>query len=133
MEGTILNLGYGFARMRCLGLKPSEIRATGGGARSRLWLQIVADAFKTPVVTLAEQEAAAFGAALQSIWSYEREKSGKADIASVVERRVKLGKVTFEPQKKNFSLYDELQQRFNSLWKTLAKEFKAHQVFLCRP
>ena len=133
MEGTILNLGYGFARMRRLGLKPSEIRATGGGARSRLWLQTVADVFKTPVVTLAEQEAAAFGAALQSIWSYEREKSGKTDIASVVGRRVKLGKVTIEPQKKNFCLYDELQQRFNSLWKTLAKEFKAHQVFLCRP
>jgi len=43
MEGTILNLGYGFSRMRSLGLKPSEIRATGGGAKSRLWLQIVAD------------------------------------------------------------------------------------------
>ncbi|MDH7511718.1 MAG: xylulokinase [Clostridiales bacterium] len=128
IEGTILNLGYGFARMQRLGLKPSEIRATGGGARSRLWLQIVADVFKVPVVTLAEQEAAAFGAALQSIWSYERERGGKTDIASVVERRVKLGKATIEPQKKNSSLYDDLQERFNSLWKTLASEFEAHRT-----
>ncbi len=127
MEGTVLNLGYGFSRMRSLGLKPSEIRATGGGARSRLWLQIVADVFKTPVVTLAEQEAAAFGAALQSVWSYERERGGNTDIASVVGRRVKLGKLTIEPQKKNYSLYDELQGRFNSLWKTLAGEFEAHR------
>jgi xylulokinase len=128
MEGTILNLGYGFAGMRSLGLRPSEIRATGGGASSRLWLQIVADVFKTPVVTLAEQEAAAFGAALQSIWSYERDRGHKIDIASVAERRVKRGKMTIEPQKKNFSLYDDLQGRFNSLWKTLTGEFKAHQA-----
>ena len=128
LEGTILNLGYGFARMRQLGLKPSEIRATGGGARSSLWLQIVADVFKVPVVTLAEQEAAAFGAALQSIWSYERERDGQIDIASVVDRRIKLGKLTIEPQKKNLSLYDDLQGRFNSLWKTLASEFEAHRT-----
>ncbi len=128
MEGTILNLGYGFGRMRRLGLRPSEIRATGGGARSRLWLQIVADVFKVPVVTLAEQEAAALGAALQSIWSYERERGGQADIASIVERTVKLGNVTIEPRKKNISLYDDLHERFNSLWKTLSREFEAHQA-----
>ncbi len=46
IEGTVFNLGYGFARMRDLGLRPAEIRATGGGAKSRLWLQIVADVFR---------------------------------------------------------------------------------------
>lgn len=127
MEGTILNLGYGFARMRQLGLKPSEIRATGGGARSRLWLQIVADIFKTPVVTLTEEEAAAYGAALQSIWSYEREKGRPTDVASLVNAMVKSGKTVVEPQEKNFSLYDDLQGRFNSLWKTLVSEFEAHR------
>ncbi len=130
IEGTILNLGYGFARMRQLGLQPSEIRATGGGSRSRLWLQVVADIFRTPVVTLAEQEAAAFGAALQSIWAYEREKGQKSDIASIVLSRVKLGKLTIKPQKKNASLYEDLQARFNSLWKTLAAEFKAHRSLI---
>ncbi|MGQ9672207.1 MAG: xylulokinase [Candidatus Aminicenantales bacterium] len=128
LEGTVLNLGYGFARMRQLGLEPSEIRATGGGARSRLWLQIVADIFKTPVVTLAEQEAAAFGAALQSVWSYERERGNRIDIASIVRPRVKPGRVTVEPQKKNFALYEDLQVRFNSLWKTLTGEFRAHRT-----
>ena len=125
MEGTILNLGYGFSRMRSLGLKPAEIRATGGGAKSRLWLQIVADMFKTPVVTLAEQEAAAYGAALQSIWAYEKEKGQGAGIADIVAERVKTAKTTVEPQKKNFSVYDSLQERFNSLWKTLEAQFRA--------
>jgi len=127
MEGTILNLGYGFSRMRSLGLRPSEIRATGGGAKSRLWLQIVADILKTPVVTLAEQEAAAFGAALQSVWTYEREKGGSVAIADIVRERVKTARTRFEPEKKNSALYESLQERFNSLWRTLEEKFKAHR------
>jgi xylulokinase len=127
MEGTILNLGYGFSRMRSLGLKPSEIRATGGGAKSRLWLQIVADVFKTPVVTLAEQEAAAFGAALQSIWAYENQKGQSVGMADIVGEKVKTAKTTVEPVMKNLALYDSLQERFNSLWKTLVEEFKAQR------
>jgi xylulokinase len=124
MEGTILNLGYGFARMRALGLEPSEIRATGGGAKSRIWLQIAADIFQTPVAVPAESEAAAFGAALQAIWSYEREKNGESDIAALTARTVRLGKTTIKPRKAFAGLYGELQERFNRLWKTLAPEFR---------
>jgi xylulokinase len=127
MEGTILNLGYGFSRMRSLGLRPSEIRATGGGAKSRLWLQIVADVLGTPVVTLAEQEAAAYGAALQSIWAYEKEKNRSAAIADIVQERVKTARTAVEPKKKDSTLYASLQERFNSLWRTLLEEFKAHR------
>ncbi len=129
MEGTVLNLGYGFGRMRSLGLAPSEIRATGGGARSGLWLQIVADVFKTPVVTLSEQEAAAYGAALQSIWSYHLDKGREMSIKDLAKEMVKKGDLTYEPQPKNFPAYDALQARFNSLWRTLEPEFKAHKKF----
>jgi xylulokinase len=127
MEGTILNLGYGFARMRSLGLRPSEIRATGGGAKSKLWLQIVADVFQTPVITLREREAAAYGAALQSLWSYYQEKGKKITIEEIAHERVKKEKLSVEPERENFLVYDSLQERFNSLWKTLLEEFKVHK------
>jgi xylulokinase len=127
MEGTILNLGYGFARMRALGLRPSEVRATGGAANSLVWLQIAADIFKVPMVTLAEPEAAAYGAAIQSIWSYEREHGRKAEIADIVAERVKKKRLVVEPQPKNFAAYDALQERFNSLWQALIKEFERHK------
>jgi len=129
LEGTIFNLGYGFARMRSLGLSPTEIRATGGGARSQLWLQIVADIFKTPVTTLGEQEAAAYGAALQSMWSFTLERGNETNMLEIASKLVKRGDFSVEPQPKNFSLYDELQARFNSLWKTLEQEFKGHKKY----
>ncbi len=43
---------------------PDEIRASGGGAQSRLWLQIIADTLGLPVRVVGTPEAAAHGAAL---------------------------------------------------------------------
>jgi xylulokinase len=132
MEGTVFNLGYGFARMRELGLAPTQIRATGGGSKSRLWLQIAADVFKTPVVTLGEQEAAAYGAAIQAIWNYENANGRDVRIEDLAGRMVLTETPVVEPQPENFGLYDEMQGRFNSLWKTLGPEFSAHRKLLDR-
>jgi xylulokinase len=127
IEGTVLNLGYGFARLKSLGLRPTEVRATGGGANSRLWLQVLADVFKTPVVRPVETESAAYGAALQSIWNCERENGRASEVAGIVAERVRLQRSLVEPEPRRFAVYDALQDRFNSLWRSLAGEFKAHQ------
>ncbi|MBU4494503.1 MAG: xylulokinase [Acidobacteria bacterium] len=123
MEGTILNLGYGFNRMRSMGLHPTEIRATGGGANSRTWLQITADIFQTSVVTLKEGEAAAFGAAIQSIWNWYHTNGETIDISDLTDRCVKLNPKRIEPDPGTESLYVKLQDRFNALWQTLKPEF----------
>jgi len=127
MEGPILNLNYGFQRMKTLGLRPTEIRATGGGAKSRLWLQIVADIFQTPVVIPEEKEGAAFGAALQSIWNFYLAQGQKTKIEELTSEMVKLSRHPIEPNPKSFPIYVQLQQRLNSLWQTLKQEFTAHQ------
>jgi xylulokinase len=119
MEGTILNLGYGFSLMKNLGLNPSELRATGGAAKNRLWLQIVADVLKTTVVIPREKEAAAFGAAVQSIWNYWGEKGRPAKIADLTASMVREKEQMIEPEAKNFDVYDAAQKTFNSLWKKL--------------
>jgi sugar (pentulose or hexulose) kinase len=127
MEGAVLNLGYGFGRMRQLGLKPAEVRATGGGAQSRVWLQIVADVFATPVVTLKETEAAAYGAALQSVWNWRLAAGEKADISEIAAKWVAKGRLAAEPDPKNTARYAELQSRFNDLWQRLVPDFQARR------
>jgi len=47
-----------------MGVAISEIRLSGGGARSRLWRQICADVFNHPVCTINASEGPAFGVAL---------------------------------------------------------------------
>jgi xylulokinase len=68
LEGVTAGLRYGLGCLQKQGLKPREIRLTGGAARSPVWRQIIADAFGVPVVKISEDECAALGAALQAAW-----------------------------------------------------------------
>src|SRR6266581_3039587 len=52
MEGVTLGMNYGLRRLAELGVRPTQIRATGGGAKSKVWRQIMADIFNAEVVTL---------------------------------------------------------------------------------
>ena len=72
MEGVTLNMNYGLRRLTALGIKPREIRVTGGGARSTVWRQLMADIFGVPVVAMVEDEGAALGGALQAAWCVAR-------------------------------------------------------------
>ncbi len=64
MEGVAMGLRDSLELIRGIGLPVTEIRASGGGARSLLWRQILADLFQTDVATVSTTEGAAFGAAL---------------------------------------------------------------------
>lgn len=64
MEGVLFSLLDGIEIMRGLGVRPTEIRAIGGGATSRLWLQLQADVFGAPIHRLSIEEGAAYGAGL---------------------------------------------------------------------
>jgi D-xylulose kinase len=75
MEGVTLGLAYGLHGMRKLGITPTEIRLTGGGGKSAIWREICADVFGCRVVTLAESEGAALGAAIQALAAVETKKS----------------------------------------------------------
>ena len=124
LEGTVLNLGWGSTRLRSLGLNLSEIRATGGGARSRSWLQISADILQTPVVRLTENEAAAFGAAIQSLWTYFNSTGQRVAIDDMTRDMVKAAGPSIDPDPETRLLYRELQDRFDSLRSTLTPEFE---------
>lgn len=64
LEGVAFGLRDGLEVMRASGASvPREFRASGGGTRSQLWRQIVADVLNVPVVTVGTSEGAAFGAA----------------------------------------------------------------------
>src|SRR5207253_9612662 len=58
MEGVTLGMSYGLRRLAELGVKPAQSRATGGGAKSKVWRQLMADVFDTEVVTVKVAEGA---------------------------------------------------------------------------
>ncbi len=64
LEGLTYELRRNLDLLRASGVRIDVLRAIGGGARSRLWLQLKADITGIPVVTPRVTEAAALGAAL---------------------------------------------------------------------
>jgi xylulokinase len=65
MEGVSLDLGLILNHFRSLGLAPEEMRLVGGGGKSPIWRQTLADVFATDVlISNIGQEAAALGAAM---------------------------------------------------------------------
>ncbi len=64
LEGVTYGLRDSLELMRDLGLTIEQVRASGGGARSPLWRQMLADVFESEIVTVNVTEGAAYGAAL---------------------------------------------------------------------
>jgi xylulokinase len=64
LEGVAYGLRDSLELLLGLGVQPEAGRASGGGARSRLWLGIVASVLGLPLELTAVEEGAAFGAAL---------------------------------------------------------------------
>ncbi|WP_299597289.1 xylulokinase [uncultured Microbulbifer sp.] len=69
MEGATFTLRRGLDALNRAGQQFTAIRLTGGGAKSPHWRQMIADVFNLPVEVPAQQEGAAFGAAMQALWS----------------------------------------------------------------
>jgi xylulokinase len=64
LEGVAYGLRDSFELLRGLGVQVETARVSGGGARSELWLRIVASVLGVPLERTMVEEGAAFGAAL---------------------------------------------------------------------
>lgn len=64
MEGVAFSLRDSLEIMVSLGTSPAEIRATGGGAKSTFWRQLLANVLGRPIVRTVADEGPAYGAAL---------------------------------------------------------------------
>jgi xylulokinase len=125
MEGVTMGLNYGFNRLRGLGMNPTEVRLTGGAARNRTWRRIAADVFDVEVACISVEEGAAYGAALQSLWTCLRLGGEKTSISEITDTFVKLDEESrVRPNPENTDLYRGLQKLQDHLSLDLRKTFE---------
>ncbi|HEX4120826.1 MAG TPA: xylulokinase [Verrucomicrobiae bacterium] len=130
MEGVTLGMNYGLRRLCELGVKPRQIRATGGGSRSKLWRQIMADVFDAEIVTIKVSEGAAYGAALQALWCWRLHRGERLKIHDITSQFVRLNKAeSARPSKAASSLYREAQAIQDELSLALRAVFTRHRRF----
>lgn len=122
MEGATLGLRYGLDVLRRQGVVASEIRLVGGGAKSRIWRQIVADAFGCPVVCPASSEAGAMGGVLQSLWCWLKLRREPVAISDLTDAHVVLDERTRTlPDTRRTAQYDEAYGRYLAFNAAMAK------------
>ena len=132
-EGVTMGMNYGLRRLKELGVKPKQIRATGGGAKSKTWRQIMADVFDAEVVTLKVSEGAAYGAALQALWCWRREQGEKISIKEITDRFIEVNQNEIaQPDQKNVETYRELQELQDEMSASLREVFVRHRQFISR-
>jgi xylulokinase len=119
LEGVTYGLRDSLELMRALGLSIEQVRASGGGARSPLWRQMLADIFDTHIVTVKVAEGAAYGAALLAgVGAGVYENVAKAcDTAVQLTGRTVPGSAV--------SVYADFYPRYQALYPALAPEFEA--------
>jgi xylulokinase len=114
MEGATLALASGVEKMKRLELSIETVRVAGGGAKSRLWRQVLADCLDVPVVGLAEEESAAFGAALQAFWIWRRAAGDHPTADDVANEYVKTDGHVVEPNPRAVPVYRDARARLES-------------------
>ena len=129
MEGATMGMNYGLRRLAALGVKAREIRVTGGGAKSPVWRQLMADIFGVPVVAMVEDEGAALGGALQAAWCVARRSDRRAKLVDFTAGCVALNEATrCVPDKANVARYRELQALQDNLSLAVRGVFTAQRT-----
>jgi xylulokinase len=119
LEGVTYGLRDSLELMRNLGLGIRQVRASGGGARSALWRQILADVFDTEIVTVNVSEGAAYGAALLA--GVGAQVYPTVPDACAAALRV-TGSTVPGP---NTAIYADYYPHYRALYPALAPEFSA--------
>ncbi|MAG35812.1 MAG: xylulokinase [Dehalococcoidia bacterium] len=118
LEGVTYSLRDCLQLLVGMGVRPSTVRASGGGARSTFWRQLQADIYGLPVETLAVSEGTSYGAALLAgvgaAWWSSVPEACQATIKPVA---------THEPDSDNHAIYDRFHTVYQDLYPALQGQF----------
>lgn len=119
LEGVAFGLQDSFSLIRQAGLGAiHQVRISGGGAKSPIWQQIIADVLDVELVSVNTTEGAAYGAALLA-------GVGAGSFESVPAACQATIRIVSSTQPGPFArLYREYYPRYQALYPALAEEFK---------
>jgi xylulokinase len=111
LEGVAFGLRDGLDLLAALGVEARVGRASGGGARSDLWLRIVASALELPLERMAVEEGAAYGAALLGGVA----GGTFADVHEAIRASVRV-RDPIDPEPDWVATYTHARERFRALY-----------------
>ncbi|AEM77725.1 xylulokinase [Thermoanaerobacter wiegelii] len=119
LEGVAFGLRDSLEIIKELNIPVNEVRVSGGGAKSVLWRQVLADIFGVRVDMVNATEGPAFGAAIMAAVGYEVFK----DVEEACSKLIKVNDSVY-PIGENMSKYEEEYKVYRGLYEKLKETFK---------
>ena len=107
IEGVTYALKQTFDLVSDLGVDIHQVRITGGGAKSHVWSQMIADIFNVDVVTIKIEEGPALGAAILAMVGHGLYKTVEDACNQIIEVNHK-----YLPNKAHVGIYEQKISRF---------------------
>lgn len=120
IEGITFALRDSFELIKNLGTDIQHVKITGGGAKSPVWAQMIADIFGVTVSTIMIEEGPALGAAILAMVGCEEYDT----VESACEMIVKTNK-TYRPDLSNNTLYNDKYSYFREIYPQIKTLFKS--------
>lgn len=118
LEGVCFGLRDSLEILKSMNVEVKEVRVSGGGAKSRLWRQILADVFNLNVNIINSKEGPAFGAAiLASVGCglYETVDEACRALIKITDRT--------QPIEENAKKYNKVYNVYSALYDCLKEKF----------
>lgn len=113
VESATFGVRYGLELLGGLADGASQIRLIGGGAKSPVWRQMVADVTDTQVICPEVTDAAALGAALQAAWCHRCEGGEAISLDPLCARLVRLDECSLaDPDASRVDAYQSVYSRY---------------------
>jgi xylulokinase len=118
IEGVTFGMRDALEIMRSMGIDITQVRASGGGARSAFWRQVQADIYRSPIVLTNASEGPAYGVALLAgvgtgVWSSVEEACRQS-----IKQTQKVA-----PKAKSAAIYDRHYAVYDKLYDDLKIRF----------
>ncbi|WP_416200664.1 MAG: hypothetical protein ACFWUD_06800 [Thermocaproicibacter melissae] len=111
MEGVSFEMKHNLDALAQMGVPIRKLRACGGGANSKIWLQIQSDIFGLPIEKLRNSEAGTLGCAIfcgTALGAFENLRQGASVYLDVGE--------VYEPNPDYQAYYEEKYDKFRRLY-----------------
>ncbi len=118
MEGATFAMNDALTILRARGVKPKQIRLSGGGAKSALWRQMQADIYGSTCVTVRTEEGPAYGAAILAAVGVGRYASVRQACNAIVKTTR-----TIKPHRDAKRAYARYYRQYRRLYPALKEEF----------
>ena len=110
LEGLTFEMAYNLERLEHYSIAPKRLFACGGGARSKIWLQIKADIWNREILPVEPEETGARGSAILGFAAV----AGEKDRCKMAQKFLRVGE-PIRPNPKNVQIYQKKFEEYKRL------------------